>query len=158
MATKIGIKFMKQNILETLIGFIVIIITALFFMYAYHLGKGSQSQEGYLVKAQFQNAEGIVAGSDVMLAGIKVGTVEGLTLDKDSFFAVLSIKLDKEIKLPKDSQAAVATSGFLGSKFIAITPGAGDDELKPGDQIKYTQSSINIEALLGKFMYSFNNK
>lgn len=93
-----------------------------------------------------------------MLAGIQVGTVEKLVLDKTNFMAIVTLKLNKKVKLPKDSQAAVNTSGFIGGKYIAINPGSADEDLEDKDQIKYTQSSINIESLIGKLMYSLTNK
>lgn len=146
---------MKQDYIETIIGFIVIAITIFFLSFAFKTGHQSKNGNSYSLNATFQNAEGIVPGSDIMLAGIKVGSVEKLTLDKNSFSAILTMRINNDIKLPQDTSAGVTTSGFLGSKFIALNPGAADEELKNGDQIKYTQSSINIEALLGKFMYSF---
>jgi phospholipid/cholesterol/gamma-HCH transport system substrate-binding protein len=81
-----------------------------------------------------------------------------MALDKNTYFAILKLSINKDIKLPKDSGAAVTTSGFLGSKFIAITPGSEETNLSDNDQIKYTQSSINIESLIGKLMYSQGNK
>ena len=144
---------MKQNIIETIIGFVVIITAIYFLMFAYNANNKLQATATYILKARFQNVEGIVEGSDVLIAGIKVGSVEKMTLDKESFMAVLELNIDKDIKLPKDSQAAVATGGFLGNKFIALTPGSEDEDFVANDQIKYTQSTINIEALIGKFLY-----
>lgn len=149
---------MKQELLETLIGFAVLVTAGLFFMFAYKSGNVAKVQNGYAVKARFQNAEGIVAGSDVMLAGIKIGFVENMMLDKETFYAVTTLRLDSNIEIPKDSTAAIVTSGFLGGKLIAITPGEAEENLKNNDQIKYTQSSINIESLIGKFMYSSGSK
>lgn len=154
MVTKI-VKNMKQNILETIVGFVVIIISLTFLIFAYKAAKPSSKQAGgYRISARFQNAEGIIDGSDIMLAGIKIGSVESLVLDKTSFLAILNLRIDQNVKLPKDSQASVVTSGFLGNKFISITPGSSEDELADNDQIKYTQSSVNIETLIGKLMYS----
>jgi phospholipid/cholesterol/gamma-HCH transport system substrate-binding protein len=146
---------MKQNIIETVIGFVVIIVSLAFLMFAYKAGKPSSNEAGgYRISARFQNAEGIIDGSDIMLAGIKIGSVESLDLDKTSFLAILNLRINQNVKLPKDSQASVVTSGFLGNKFISITPGSSEDDLVDNDQIKYTQSSVNIEALIGKLMYS----
>lgn len=150
---------MKQNILETIVGFIIIIIGATFLIFAYGTGKLSHNQsKGYVVKARFENAEGIISGSNVMLAGIKIGVVESLNLDKKAFLAVLHLRIDPDIKLPIDSQAQVVTSGFLGGKFISISPGTAEEDLAADSQIIHTQSSVNIEALIGKLMYSFGSK
>lgn len=149
---------MKQNILETIIGFLVIIVAISFLVFAYSSNNKIKSSNTYSLKARFQNVEGIAEGSDVMLAGIKIGKVEEMLLDKTTFFAVLKLSIDEGIKLPKDSQASVTTSGFLGGKFISIAPGSDEIDLVHDDQIKYTQSSLNIEALIGKLMYSLGSK
>ena len=142
---------MRQNVIETIIGFIIIVTAGWFFAYAYNTNRMNNDMDGYIVTARFQNAEGISIGSDIMTAGIKIGEVWDMTLDRNTFFAVMQLKINKGIQIPKDSQAAVVSSGFLGGKFIAIAPGASDDI------IKFTQSSVNIEALIGKFMYSFGS-
>ena len=149
---------MRQNIIETIIGFIVLGIALTFFAFAYTTGNSSSKDSGYTLKANFQNAEGIVQGSDVEVAGIKIGSVTSLTLDRNTFYAIMEIKVRDDIKLPTDSQAAIVSSGFLGGKFVSIVPGGDSTDLQHGDQIKLTQSSVNMEALIGKFMYSFGSK
>jgi phospholipid/cholesterol/gamma-HCH transport system substrate-binding protein len=148
---------MKQNIIETIIGFVILTIAGWFLVYAYNTNRMNADSDGYILTARFQNAEGIVIGSDIMTAGIKIGEVEDMTLDRDTFFAVMKLKIHKGIQIPKDSQAAVVSSGFLGGKFVAIAPGASDIDLKDKDTITFTQSSVNIESLIGKFMYSYGN-
>jgi phospholipid/cholesterol/gamma-HCH transport system substrate-binding protein len=147
---------MKQNIIEVAVGFIVIIVAITFLAFAYNRD-GGEVDEGYTLQARFQNAEGIVTGSDIMLAGIKIGDVKKLTLDRESFFAIMQMNIRKDVRLPKDSQAAIVSSGFLGGKFVSIVPGGDTEDFKDGDQIKFTQSSVNMESLIGKFMYSFGN-
>ncbi|WP_341754463.1 outer membrane lipid asymmetry maintenance protein MlaD [Candidatus Tisiphia endosymbiont of Dioctria rufipes] len=148
---------MKQNVIETLVGFIVILVALGFFVFAYKIGNSSKVESGYILKANFQNAEGIVQGSSVMLAGIKIGSVTNITLDKTSFFALLTISINNDIKLPKDTSIAIVTSGILGSRYISVTPGSSEENLAGGDQIKYTQSAVNIESLIGKLIYSFGS-
>lgn len=149
---------MKQNIIETLVGFVVIITALVFLTFAYNIGHDSKPDGYYSLKARFENSEGITSGSDVMISGIKIGFVDKLDLDKISFMANLTMRINKDIKLPKDSQAAITTSGFLGGKFIAIIPGGDDATLADNDQIKRTQSSVSIESLIGKLIYSFGSK
>ncbi|WP_341763592.1 outer membrane lipid asymmetry maintenance protein MlaD [Candidatus Tisiphia endosymbiont of Beris chalybata] len=146
---------MKQHFIETVVGFTVIIIALMFFSFAYRIGSFSKAEKGYNLTASFQNAEGIITGSDVMLAGVKIGSVTNITLDKISFFALLTINIKNEIKLPKDTSLAIVTSGLLGGKYIAVTPGLSDETLASNEQIKYTQSSVSIEAIIGKLIYSF---
>jgi phospholipid/cholesterol/gamma-HCH transport system substrate-binding protein len=149
---------MKQNILETIIGLIVLIISGWFFIFAYNVNRMNTDNDVYTVEAKFQNAEGIVPGSDIMVAGIKIGEVSKMILDRETFFAVMQLEINDAIKIPKDSQASVSSSGFLGSKFISIVPGVSSEDLVDKDIIKFTQSSVNLESLIGKFMYSFGNK
>ncbi|WP_375327153.1 outer membrane lipid asymmetry maintenance protein MlaD [Candidatus Tisiphia endosymbiont of Nemotelus uliginosus] len=146
---------MKQHVIETVVGFAVIIIALVFFSFAYKMGNSSKIDKGYTVTASFQNAEGIINGSDVMLAGVKIGSVTNIILDKTSFFALLTININNEIKLPKDTSLAIVTSGLLGGKYIAVTPGSSEETLAANDQVKYTQSSVSIEAIIGKLIYSF---
>ena len=149
---------MKYNFIETFIGFAVIAVAVLFFTFAYKIGYPHEANKFYGVKARFENVEGVGSGSDVMLGGIKVGSVTKVSIDNDDFKAVLDLNLNKDIKLPKDSRFAVSTSGLLGGKYISVVPGGDEDNLKAGDVIKNTQSSINLEELIGKLMYSMTNK
>ena len=144
---------MKQNLLETLIGFIVLSVAAFFLVFSYN-SQDRDTTETYTLNATFQNVDGIIKGSDVNIGGIIVGKVESLKLDPKTYNAVVKISVDKDVQIPTDSRASITSSGFLGGKFLAITPGGDDDFLKEGEQFKYTQSSINLESLIGKFMYS----
>ena len=151
---------MKKNIIETIIGFIVIIITVFFVVFIYNNAKKTSiSKATYQVYANFQNVDGIASGSDIMISGIKVGKVSEINLDKQTYQAVVKMQLDDNIKIPSDSKASISSSSLLGgNKFIAIDPGAEDFMLKNGDQIIDTSSPVNLESLIGKFMYSMGNK
>ncbi len=144
---------MQKNILETLMGAVVLVVAGLFLMFAY---KGSEVrvEEGYSLRAQFSNISGITMGSDVRIGGIKIGTVTDLTLDPESYDAVATLNIRKNTKIPKDSTASVVSSGLLGDKYVQITPGGEDAMLEGGGKISFTQSSVNLEELIGKFMFS----
>jgi phospholipid/cholesterol/gamma-HCH transport system substrate-binding protein len=148
---------MKNNIIETIVGACVIIVAVVFFTYAYRSNYNTESEAGYYrVSAKFQNADGIIEGSSVKIAGIEVGEVEALSLDVTSYSAIVKMKIDKNIPVPTDSSAAIISSGMFGGKFVSLAPGADDTNLKDNDVIKITQSSMNIESLIGKFMLSNN--
>jgi phospholipid/cholesterol/gamma-HCH transport system substrate-binding protein len=151
---------MKKNILETLIGFIVIMTAVAFIVFVYQNASNSYKEKGdnYLLKAKFQSAEGIIKGSDIMIAGIAIGQVEDMTLDFETYEAVVTLSINKKINIPSDSRASIVSSGFIGSKFISIDPGSDETFLKNGDSIIYTNSALNLEGLIGKIMYSFGNK
>ncbi len=144
---------MQKNIIETLMGGVILLVAGVFMAFAYN-GSGMRMEDGYNVNANFSNASGIALGSDVRIGGIKVGTVNNLTLDSDSYEAVISMQIRSATKIPKDSSASVVSSGLLGEKYIQITPGGEEKMLASGDKITFTQSAVNLEEMIGKFMFS----
>ena len=149
---------MKQGTFETLIGFLVIFIASAFFIFAYTTSGYSTHVNGYNLSADFQNIEGISKGADVKMAGIKIGVVEDIALEEESYYAILKLKISNDIAIPNDSNAIISTSGLIGNKFIKINPGSSDDNFKNGGKIRYTQSTINIEDLVSKLVYSMTSK
>lgn len=143
---------MNRNVVETLIGAIVLVIAGGFLFFAYKSGN-VQKAEGYEVSAKFDRVDGLALGSDVRVSGIKVGAVTGQVIDPETFQAVVKLTIRDDIKLPKDSSAEIIGDGLLGSKYVAIIPGGDPEAMARGDEIRYTQSSISIEALIGKFIY-----
>jgi phospholipid/cholesterol/gamma-HCH transport system substrate-binding protein len=144
---------MRQNIVETIIGFIVVLITISFFTYSYTNTSHDNNNE-YFLNATFQNVDGIIKGSDVKIGGIIIGRVESLDLDEENYNALVKFAIHKEVKIPADSSASISSSGFLGGKFVSISPGGDEEYINENGEIKYTQSSVNLESLIGKFMYS----
>ena len=144
---------MQKNLLETLMGGIVLIVALAFLFFAYE-GSQMKVEAGYLVSGKFNNASGISLGSDIRVGGIKIGVVSGLDLDPNSYEAVVTMQIRQNTKLPKDSSAAIVSSGLLGEKFIQLTPGNDDKMLEGGGKIQFTQSSVSLEELIGKFMFS----
>jgi len=146
----------KNNKLEIFAGFFVIAVAILFFIYINQIYKSNSSQsDGYVVMAKFQNAGGLIEGNDVILAGIRIGKVEKTYLDTDDYSAIVGIKINNEIKIPKDSQVSIFNKGILGEKLINILPGTESEFLKNGDFITYTQSAINVEDLIFKVVNKF---
>jgi phospholipid/cholesterol/gamma-HCH transport system substrate-binding protein len=146
----------KSNKLEIFAGFFVIAAAALFFIYINSIYKSNSAKnEGYIITAKFQNAGGIIEGNDVILAGIRIGKVEGTYLDINDYSAMVKIKINKDVKLPKDSQVSIFNKGILGDKFINVSPGAESEFLKDGDSVMYAQSAINVEDLVFKLVNKF---
>jgi phospholipid/cholesterol/gamma-HCH transport system substrate-binding protein len=145
---------MSRNILETLMGAVVLVVAGGFLVFAYEGSQLRVGRDGYTISAHFSNAAGISLGSDVRIGGIKVGVVSSLDLDPATYDAVVAMKIRQETKLPEDSSAAIASSGLLGDKFIQLTPGGDDKTLAEGGKIQFTQSSVNLEEMIGKFMFS----
>lgn len=144
---------MEKNVLETLMGAVVLIVAGAFLVFAYE-GSQQRVEAGYVVSAKFGNASGVSLGSDVRIGGIKVGVISNLGLDPNTYEAVVSMQIRKATKIPKDSSAAIVSSGLLGEKYISLTPGSDDQMLADGGKIDYTQSAVNLEEMIGKFMFS----
>ena len=144
---------MRNNLLESLIGFVVILVAIIFFTYSYSMmGKKSPSKT-YEITAVFNEVSGLISGSDVRLSGIKVGSVSSQTLDIDTFEAVVSMQISNDIKIPTDSSAKISSEGLLGGNYISIEPGGSDEILIDGDVIEFTQGSIDLIGLLGNAVF-----
>ena len=145
---------MQNSTVETLIGAVVIAVAVLFLVFAYSSSGVGPISGGYEVTARFDRANGVNVGTDVRLSGIKVGTVDRLALDPKSYNAVLTLALDKSVKLPDDSSVRITSDGLLGNQYLSIEPGASNQMIKPGGQIENTQGSIDLIGLLGKTVFS----
>ena len=146
----------QRNVAETLTGAVVLVIAGGFLVFAI-AHSGERAGSGYPLTARFQRIDGLGVGSDVRVAGVKVGSVTATAIDRKTFEAVVTLTVADDIKLPSDSGAVITSDGLLGSKYLALAPGGDDHDLPPGGAIKITQSSVNIEDLLGKFVFSMAN-
>lgn len=144
---------MSRNVIETVMGAVVLVTAGGFLAFAYQ-SSNVKSVEGYEVTARFDSAAGLAPGSDVRIGGIKVGVVDTMELDSDTYRAVVTLEVKEGTRIPADSSAAIVSDGLLGSKYVAIVPGADDTLLKDGEGIDFTQSSVNIEELIGKMVFS----
>jgi phospholipid/cholesterol/gamma-HCH transport system substrate-binding protein len=150
---------MTKNYIETIIGLIVLSVAIGFGYYSYTTsGMNKNELTGYTLNANFDRIDGLNVGSDVKVSGIKVGTVYFSDLDRYTYQAKLKLNIDTSVKLPDDSSAEVVSSGLLGDKYIAIVPGGSETYFKEGDKIKFTQSSISLESLIGKFMFGSSDE
>jgi phospholipid/cholesterol/gamma-HCH transport system substrate-binding protein len=110
--------------------------------------------QGYEVTADFERIDGIREGGDVRISGIKIGSVIAEKLDPKTFLATLRMSIDPTIKLPDDTVAEIVSAGLLGDKYLSLVPGGSDTLLPPGGRIKYTQSSVTLENLIGQMIFS----
>ena len=145
---------MASHATETLIGAIVLAVAGGFLVYAANtadVALGGRS--GYPLQAEFRQAEGLSVGSDVRLSGIKIGSITSLGLNRENFFAKVSMAIENDIKLPEDSVAKIASEGLLGGSFVAIDPGGSEFMLEPGAAFQHTQGSINLIDLVSKAIH-----
>ena len=107
----------------------------------------------YAIKARFTNVGQLKLRAPVKVAGVRVGTVSDIKLEADKLDALVTLSVDKRFdKIPDDSAAAVFTSGLLGDQYVAIQPGGSPDMFKEGDEVVLTQSSMQLEELIGKYL------
>ena len=146
-------RIMSGTRLEVAAGAAVLAVAAAFAFYA---AKGTGLTGGggatYALTASFRAVDGIQAGSDVRLAGMKVGTITSLTLNPQTFFADAIVEVRDDIQLPTDSAILISSEGLLGGNFVEIMPGGAPENLAPGDEIEDTQGSVSLVSLLMKFV------
>ena len=144
---------MKDNLVETLVGAAVLVIAGLFVAYGYSVTE-NDSTDGYSLSAQFDRVDGLTVGSDVRMSGIKVGTVTGLTLDTENFYANAEFVISGTVELPEDTSAKITSEGLLGGNYVSLSPGGSEDTLGAGDEILYTQGSVDLIGLVSQALFS----
>jgi phospholipid/cholesterol/gamma-HCH transport system substrate-binding protein len=136
---------------EILAGAAVVAVAAAFALYAVR-GSGVMGEaDSYPLTASFRSVEGVTVGTDVRLAGVKVGTVTALTLNPETFFADATISIRKDVAVPVDSTALISSEGLLGGTFVEVQPGGALEVLEPGSEIEDTQGAVSLITLLMKF-------
>lgn len=144
---------MSSNLVESLIGALVLLVAGWFLVFAYErtdMGAGN----GYTLTARFDRIDGIGVGSDVRMAGIKVGTVVSSQLDTYTYQAVVTLSVNDEVQLPADTAIAITAEGLLGGTYMNLLPGGMEEMLVDGDEIGETQDAVDLLGLIGKFIYS----
>ena len=141
---------MSEKSLEIITGTIVLIIAAGFLVFIIKIGGFSADNENYNLNTSFRSAEGIDTGTEVRMAGVKIGTVKSLSLNAETLQADVKLKIEKSILIPNDSSAVISSEGLLGGSFLEIVPGGSFDNYAAGEIIEDTQSSISLINLLLK--------
>ena len=146
---------MKQFNVEYTVGLFMIAGLLCLFWLAIELGGvATLSNENYTLRARFVSASGLKPGADVELAGVVVGQVTRISFDADEYEAEVEISIAKAVKLQDDAIASIRSTGIIGGKFLKITPGGSDILLAPNDEIRETESSVNFEELLSKYIFN----
>jgi phospholipid/cholesterol/gamma-HCH transport system substrate-binding protein len=140
---------------DTLVGlFVASGIAALFYMALQISNLGTYtSNDSYTVIARFQNSGGLKVKSPVSVAGVRIGRVSAITLDKESHESVVEMRIESKYdNLPSDSGASIYTAGLLGEQYISLDPGSSEEFLKDKSTLDITSSAIVLEEMIGKFM------
>ncbi len=143
---------MAGSTLETIIGAGVVAAAAGFVAFASQTADlGGSGSDSYPLTASFASAEGIAVGTDVRMAGVKIGTVSQLKLNPETYQAELTFNVAKDVMIPDDSEVKVASEGLLGGSYLELAAGGSDFMLKPGDEVLITQSAVSLLNLMLKF-------
>ena len=145
---------MKQTKLELYVGTFVLLGIAAVIYLTVKLGAGSMiGGDTYVLEARFANAGGLNAGSSVLVAGVPVGRVDGIRVDAKDYSAMVTMRVLAGLRLPTDTMASIKTTGLIGDKYVALAPGADETYLESGARITMTESSVDIESLIGKMAF-----
>lgn len=142
----------KENVVEALIGLFVVLVAVTCVIFAWERTGGGGAGKRLHVTALFPNAGGVNVGTDVRIAGLKIGSVSALRLDPQSYQAEVVLALDPKTKIPADSSAVITSEGLLGSTYVGLNPGGDPTPLKDGDAILDTQGSMDLMGLIGQFI------
>jgi len=143
---------MAENLSEVIAGAAVLAAAIGFLAYAGQSTGLSRDSGTYELLASFRSVEGIAAGTDVKLAGVKVGTITSLELNPDTYFADAKISVKDGLLLPDDSAILISSEGLLGGNFVELIPGGSPTNLEPGGEIEDTQGAVSLISLLIKFV------
>jgi phospholipid/cholesterol/gamma-HCH transport system substrate-binding protein len=105
-----------------------------------------------MLLARFDNIGGLKARAPVRSAGVTIGRVTSIVLDKQTYQGVVTLAIDSKLEFPRDTSAKILTAGLLGDQYIGLEPGADEKMLGPGETIKQTQSAVVLENLIGQFI------
>lgn len=143
---------MSRNIIETVLGAVVLIVAGLFLAFAY-ITTDIRPVTGYPVTARFNAIDGLTVGSDVRVGGVKIGSVVAEHVDMKDFRAVVGMTIESDIRLPEDSVASVSSEGLFGGKYIRVEPGASDTMLAANGEFTKTKDMVSLEEMLGKVIF-----
>lgn len=147
---------MKRSVIETVLGAIVLCVAGFFLVFSYKTADAG-SVSGYEVFADFSGIGGLAVGDDVLISGVKVGTVKAVELDPKTYLARVSMSIKSDVKLPEDTAALISSESLLGGRYLALEPGAMEELIPQGGKIEFTQAPQNLEQLLGQFIFSMQN-
>ena len=143
---------MKRANVEITVGIFVLIGLGCLAYLAINLGKMEVFGHGYRVQADFDNISGLKNGAAVEIAGVEVGRVETIQVT-DGSRALVFMRLRPEFKLYDDAIASVRTKGIIGEKYVKLSPGSSDKPIPPGGRIRDTESAVEWEELIGKYLH-----
>jgi len=145
---------MKKASIEMAVGLFVFIGILCVGYLTVKLGKMELlGKDYYHLKAQFASVTGLKVGANVEMAGVPIGKVEAISLDPENQTADVRLKIQSDVAVTEDTIASVKTAGLIGDKYIKLSPGGSDIILKSGDTLIETESALDIEELISKYVF-----
>ena len=141
---------MRESLFETLIGVLVVAVAGVFLFFSLQQRSDASPRDSYALTAKFNRVDGISTGSDVRMAGVKVGTVSDIKLDPKTYKALVTFTVKDGIQVPDDSTAQVLSDGLLGSAYLGIMVGGSFDYIPAGGQIEFTRGSVDLLTVLSE--------
>ena len=140
---------------DTLVGvFVACGIAALFFMAMQISNLSSFSKDDiYSITANFENSGGLKIKSPVSLAGVRIGRVVNISIDKDNYESIVEMHIESQYNLPDDTTASIFTAGLLGEQYVSLEPGGSEEFIEANGSIDITQSAIILEEVIGQFLF-----
>ena len=148
---------MKRNVIETVLGAVVLGVAFLFLAFSYSSANVG-STDGYELRARFSGIGALGVGDKVVVSGVKIGQVSRIALDSETYLADVFLDIDNKYKLPDDTAAFISSESLLGGLYMQLEPGASEETLEDGGVIEYTQAPQNLEQLLGQFIFNMQDK
>ncbi len=143
---------MKRLTMDTLVGLFVVVGIAALAWLSIRLGKLEViGDRGYTITAEFDSVAGLKNGAVVEIAGVEVGRVKAIGLDR--YRARVAMSINPSIKLQDDSIVSIRTKGLIGEKYVRITPGGSDMIVQPGGKLRDTEDPIDIEQLISNYIF-----
>ncbi|MGL9726343.1 MAG: outer membrane lipid asymmetry maintenance protein MlaD [Wolbachia sp.] len=146
----------RSNILEIIAGLFVLTFTIfLVFFPVDKLSQIKKNKDCYKIHGLFTNVNGIEVGDSVKIAGVGIGNITSISLDKATYIARIDMCITRDIKLPVDSSALITSSGVVSSKFVNISPGSDSKLISNGGKIEHTQAEVNMGGIMDKIIGMF---
>ncbi len=145
---------MKKTTIDTYVGIFILIGIACIGYLTIKLGKMEWiGQNQYSVFANFDSITGLKKGGQIEMAGVQIGHIADISLNFEKQVAVVEMKIQDKVVLTDDVIASVKTAGLIGDKYIKLSPGGSDEIIKPGGLITETESALDLEELVSKYVF-----
>ena len=144
----------KKISFEFIIGFIILLITLVsFFYFSLKIDYFDNSKKINL-NSHFFDIGGLTVGADIKTKGVKIGEVTNISLDKNSYMAIVKTSLDYDLKIPLDSEFKIANNGFIGSPYIEVTIGKNEQYYQNNDLTENNVDAVSLEEIINSFIFN----